>query len=105
MLLAHLLKLRLHVEGVIGAPYVDQLLRVLPIQVGPLGLAIWRARTAHLGALVIVQSHPGEGLSNVVFSPWFVSGLIRVLDPQDEVALVLSGKKVVVKGGPQSTNV
>ena len=78
-----------------------QQLRVLLIQGPALGLHIGAHRAAHVRAFVMLQMALGHGLVDHIYRAFHQAALVRVLNAQDEFAVMVSCNQIGVEGGPQ----
>src|SRR5262249_32463200 len=67
------------------------------VDVEPLGLHIGTVRASHLRSLVPVELEPAQPLDDDAAALLGAALLIRVLDPQDEDTIVISGPQPVEK--------
>ena len=83
----------------------DQPVRRRPVARQPLGLEVRRVRPANAGPLVPLEPQPAEpvedGLDRLGGGPL----PIRVLDPEDEPAMVAAGLQPVEEGGTRTADV
>jgi len=86
------------IEGVIGVSLLYELLSVLLIESFrlALALAIGAIGAGMEGALVGVESAPGEAVEDIFFGPGYVAALVGVFNTEDKVAMVLACEKIVV---------
>ena len=82
-------------EARVGRAAGHELVRVLPVDLGPLALAIRAARSADVGPLVPPQAEPAEGVEDHGLARRGAALAVRVLDAEDELAAVLAGEGVV----------
>ena len=92
-------------EAVIGMAGLDQLLRVGKIGILALGLDIGTAGAAHIGALIPVQAAGTEGIINDFGGAFHKALLVGILNAQNELAVILFGKKIGIEGGTNAAQV
>ena len=88
-------------KTVIGLSLFHQQTGIPAIGVPPLRLNIGGHRTAHVGALVVVQAAFCQGLVNHIGSALHQAALVGVLNAQDEGAPGVAGDKPGVQRGAQ----
>ena len=91
-------------EAVVGLALFHQLLGVLLVQVEALGLDVGAVFAALFAALVPLNAQPGHGVVEVLDVFLSVAGAVGVLQPQDELAAIGTGKKIVEQGGAHPTD-
>ena len=96
-----LLRLALLAEAAVGVALFHQQLRVLLVQGAALGLHIGAHRAAHVRAFVMLQVALSHGLVDHIHSAFHQTALIRVLNTEDELAVVVSCNKIGIESGPQ----
>jgi hypothetical protein len=74
---------------------IHQLAGVLAIQFHALTLAIGTVVSAHVGALVPVQAQPAQGIEDRLLRLGGGTRAVRVLDAQEELAAVRTGKAII----------
>jgi len=86
------------IEGVVSMTLLYQLLSILLIESFRLALtlAIGSIGAGVQGALVGVESAPGEAVEDILFGPGYIAALVGVFDTEDKVAMVLAGEKIVI---------
>jgi hypothetical protein len=60
---------------------------------------------AHAKAFIDADAEPVERLKNIFFCAGHEASAIGILDTQQHIAAVLTGKQVVVQGGTHAANV
>ena len=88
--------------AVVGMAGFDELASVLLVDVQPLGLEVGAVVAPHLGPLVPLQAQPAQALHDVVQGILAIAGAVRVLDAQDEDAVVVAGEEPVEESRPGS---
>jgi hypothetical protein len=101
----HFFKLLRRIEGIIGMTFADQLFGILTITFFSLTLPVRAQRTTMQGALIRLQTTPGQAIENIIFGPGNISALVGIFYADNELTPVLSGKKVVEKDGPDPSQV
>ena len=91
-------------EAVVGLSPFHQLLGVLLVQVEALRLDVGAVVAALCSTLVPLNAQPGHGVVQVLDIFLAVAGAVGVLQPQDELAAVGPGKKIVEQGGAHPTD-
>src|ERR1035437_4524423 len=69
------------------------------IECETIALAIWRVRTAHVGALVPIDAKPLQVVQQLIFVAGLAALKVGVFDAQDHGSAGLAGKQPVVKCG------
>ena len=93
------------VKGVVSLAGVDELLCVLTVQVTALALLVRAVVAALVHALVDADAQPLQGLVDVFLGTGHKACAVGVLDAQDHVAAVLTGKQVIIKCCAHAANV
>jgi hypothetical protein len=62
----------------------------------PFALAVGAVGAAYVWAFIGFKAAPCEGIENILFCARYVTALIGVLDPEDEVACVAPGVEIVI---------
>jgi hypothetical protein len=92
---AHLVQLFGGAEAREGVAQVDQLLRVLLIDIAALALPVRAVGAADVRAFAPLDTQPAQGVENLLLRLAGRTQLIGVLDAQDELATMLLGEAVV----------
>ena len=92
-------------EAVICLALGDQLFGILFEHPHSLALDIGADRAADVRAFVPVQPGLAQGVVNDVHSAFHIAALVRVLDAEDEGAVLVLGHQVGVQRGAQVANV
>ena len=92
-------------EAVVGRALLHQELGVLPVEVPALRLDIGPRGAANVGALVVGQAALGHGAVNHVRGALHQAALVRVLNAEDEGAVVMPGDEPGVQGGAEIAHV
>jgi len=94
----HFFELFGSIEGIIGVSLLYQLLGILQIESFRLALtlAIGAIGAGVQGALVGVESAPGEAVEDILFGPGYIAALVGVFNTEDKVAMVLACEKIVI---------
>ena len=87
LLLPHLLQALRRAEAAVGMPARQQSRGVLPVEVGPLTLAIGTERAADVRPLVPIEAEPAQDIDDSLLGPFDVAVAIGVLDAEQEGAL------------------
>ncbi len=82
-----------------------QAVGVFAVGVPPLGLDIGRHGSAHVGTLVVIQAALGHGAVDHVHRAIHQAALVRVLDAEDEGAVLRAGDEPGIKGRAQVAHV
>jgi hypothetical protein len=85
-------------EALIDFSFLNELIRIVMVERKALGLAIGAIGSAPVGTFVPLDSQPMKILNDSIEGGLRRSLCIRILDPEDEGALMGSGKEVVVYG-------
>ena len=85
-------------EAEIGAAPAQQLLRVLPVDLGALALTVGTMRSADVRTFVPRQAQPAQRLEDHPLAGGMASLPVRVLDAEDELAPAPAGPRVVEQG-------
>src|SRR5204862_1350182 len=79
----------------VGVAAAEELLCDVLVDVHALRLAVRRVGAADLGALVPVEAQPAHGVQELLVGLLGVAGGVRVLDAEDQGALVVPGVRPV----------
>ena len=82
-------------EAEVGGAARHQLVRVLPIDLGALALAVGTVGPADVRALVPGEAEPAQGLEDHPLAGGMAALAVGVLDAQEELAAQLAGEGVV----------
>ena len=86
-----LLRLGLVTEAVIGVAALDKALGIGEVGVAPLGLDVGADRAADVGAFVVVQAAVAQRFVNDLHRALDLTGLVGVLDAEQELAVRVAG--------------
>ena len=92
-------------EARIGLALVPQALRRVAVELHAVGLAVGAKVAAHLRTLVPVEAQPAHGTQDDLGVLLGRAGWVRVVDAQDEGAVVRAGKCPVVDCGASPAHV
>jgi len=84
---------------------IHKLVGILPVKGFTFALAIGSMWSADMDSFVELYSAPFEGFNDIILCARDKPSLIGILDPQDKFPAGLPGKKVIIQGCPDTTNV
>jgi hypothetical protein len=95
------------IESIVSVSLPEELLSVLQIEPFgfPLALTVGTIRAGMQGAFIGVEATPGETVENILFRSGDIAALVGVFDTKNKVALVLTGKKIVIQYCPYPSEV
>jgi hypothetical protein len=85
-------------EALVDFSFLKELIRIVMVERKALGLAIGAIGSAPVGTFVPLDSQPMKIFNDLIEGGFRRSLHVRILDPEDEGALMGSGKEVVVEG-------
>ncbi len=104
-LVALLLQLFRRVEGIVGLSGVEQLPDVFLVYITALALPVGTAVATEADTFIEFYSEPFEALQNIFLGPRNKTMGVGILNTENKFASMLTGKQIVIKGCPYTTNV
>ena len=104
-LVALLLQLFRRVEGIVGLSGVEQLPDVFLVYITALALPVGTTVSTEADTFIEFYSEPFEALQNIFLGPRNKTMGVGILNTENKFASMLTGKQIVIKGCPYTTNV
>lgn len=99
------------VKSYIGMSGVEELLYIGVVDFATLGLTVrtvgadgFNHAVVHAETLIDSDSEPVESLQNILLCTGYEARAVRIFDTQEHVTAVLAGKKIIIQGGTDTTD-